>query len=277
LNGRASPFTFPPPNAAAGDSVPAGTYVFSKELPRMRLIGLTASTCLTLALYACGSTSNDTSTDPPATLPVTEPEPEDTTDPALVAGTAPKDAGKPKPDSGLKEDAGPFIPAPHPSYPQVPKNQGEILKPMKLVTVVASGDPLANDLFAASDAMISGEWWKAVSADYGLGAASKSVHVTGAAITKNLRQSDMESYIAKSIVGTADAQPDGNTMFLLYLPPGITDIDPQTNQVNTNCSLHGGITRSTGAAGMGGASGCGVRTSPGRASSRRSRSRGAMR
>jgi hypothetical protein len=135
-------------------------------------------------------------------------------------------------------EAGPFVPASHPAWPQVPANSGEVLHPMKLVTVVSSGDSQASDFFAFGDALIASQWWSSFDTEYGLGTPTQNVHVTGPAITSNPDQNTMQQYIASAIQGNTAAAPDGNTMYMLYLPPGIDIID--TQGPNTNCQYYGG-------------------------------------
>jgi hypothetical protein len=50
----------------------------------------------------------------------------------------------------------------------------------------------------------------------------------------------MISYIQSAIAGNAAAAPDGNTMYMLYLPPGIDAIDPMSG-TNTMCQFFGGF------------------------------------
>jgi hypothetical protein len=151
------------------------------------------------------------------------------------------DGNKPHDAAGVDVvEAGPFVPAPHPPWMQVPKNQGVVLKSMKLVTVVATGDPNANSYFAFGDALIASNYWKSFSTEYDLGTPTTNVHVTGAAITKDPNSATMEAYIAASIKGNAAAAPDGNTMYMLYLPTGIEILDDQSNSPNTNCQFYGG-------------------------------------
>jgi hypothetical protein len=143
-------------------------------------------------------------------------------------------------DAPDAQEAGPFVPVTHSPWPQVPSNQGIFLKPMKLVTIVSSGDPLTTQLFAFGDALIASHWWTSVTTEYGLGTPSGGVHVTGAAITQNPDQTAMISYIQSAIAGNAAAAPDGNTVFMLYLPPNIDGIDPM-NGTNTMCKFFGGF------------------------------------
>jgi hypothetical protein len=156
-------------------------------------------------------------------------------------GAGSGDAGKPH-DAASEDvvEAGPFVPAAHPPWLQIPGNQGVVLKSMKLVTVVSTGDSQASSYFAFGDALIASQWWTSFSTEYGLGTPTTNVHVTGPAITQNPSGATMEAYIASAIKSTPAAAPDGNTMYMLYLPPGIDIIDDQTNQPNTNCQYYGG-------------------------------------
>jgi hypothetical protein len=148
-------------------------------------------------------------------------------------GTKPHDAG---PEA--EAEAGPFEPASHPAWPQVPANDGVVLSSMKLVTVVTSGDSNGTDFFAFDDALIASAWWTPISQEYGLGTPTQNVHVTGAAMTTNPTEADMATYIATAIAGTPAAVADGNTMYMLYLPPGILISDPRG--LNTGCQYYGG-------------------------------------
>lgn len=152
--------------------------------------------------------------------------------------TTPGDTGTKPHDAAPEAEAGPFEPASHPPWPQVPANEGVVLKSMKLVTVVTSGDPNANSFFAFDDALIASSWWTQISQEYGLGTPTQDVQVTGPAMTANPTESDMASYIETAIAGTPAAVADGNTMYMLYLPPGILISDPRG--LNTGCQYYGG-------------------------------------
>jgi hypothetical protein len=153
---------------------------------------------------------------------------------------APVDGSKPHDAAPDVFEAGPFTPAPHPPWMQVPPNQGVVLKSMKLVTVVSTGDKQASSFFGFGDALIGSAWWKSFSTEYALGTPTTNVHVTGPAITTNPTGATMEQYIASAIAGTPAAAADGNTMYMLYLPPGIDIVDDTSGQPNTNCQFYGG-------------------------------------
>jgi hypothetical protein len=94
---------------------------------------------------------------------------------------------------------------------------------MKLVTIVTLGDEYASQLFAFDDALIADPWWSATSAGYGLGTPVSGGHLTGPAISNNVDSSTMLSYI-EQVVASGPA-PNGNTLYLLYLPDGIQVTD----------------------------------------------------
>jgi hypothetical protein len=190
---------------------------------------------------ACGGGGNGASS-PPAT---TDGGGDESSSPADASSEpdASSVADSSKPHDAANEhavEAGPFLSAPHPPWPQVAANGGIVLHPMKLVTIVTTGDPQGTDYFAFGDALIASQWWQAIGADYGLGTPSASVHVTGPAITADPDSKAMESYIASAITGTPAAAADGQTMYMLYLPTGIDILDDTTGMPNTNCQYFGG-------------------------------------
>ena len=132
-----------------------------------------------------------------------------------------------------------FVVAPHPAWPQVGPNQSVVLQPMKLVAVVSSGDPLASDFFAFTDALAASQWWKTVTSEYGVGTVSATAHVTGPAITTSPDDAAMDSYVQQAISGMPSAAPNGKTLYMLFLPPGIAGIDPQSG-LNTGCQFYAG-------------------------------------
>src|SRR5205823_8701777 len=49
--------------------------------------------------------------------------------------------------------------------------------------------------------------------------------------------SQMRQYIQSAISGHAEAQPDGHTIYILYLPKGTNDVNPTNGRTNdANCS-----------------------------------------
>jgi hypothetical protein len=198
----------------------------------MRVLGLAGLACFGVAVLACGSTDSGGNNDTTGNDSGTPPPGDDTSD---DGGTPPpQDAGKPK-DGSTPVDAGPFVPAPHPGYPQLP-SAGTVTKNPKIVTVVAPSDTLASDLTGFGDALVASNWWKVIAGEYGLGTATH-VKITGGTMPALVTGSQMRQYIQSAITGHAEAQPNGHTIYILYLPKGTNDVNPVNGRTNdANCS-----------------------------------------
>jgi hypothetical protein len=122
-------------------------------------------------------------------------------------------------DGGV--DTAPFTPTAHRSWPQLPPNARRVLAAPRLVTIVASNDDSPTELAAFADALVASDWWKTVATEYGIGAFSSSVHVTGPALTTSTTTAGLASYVASSGAPAAD----GATIYLLFLPKGVTSTD----------------------------------------------------
>jgi hypothetical protein len=120
------------------------------------------------------------------------------------------------------------------AWPQIPGMASGTLRNFKMVTIVAMGDPDIDQLFAFSNAVPASQWWRDSAADYNLGTITRNVNVTGAAITgTRINGAQLEQYIRDSIAGNADAANDGNTLFMVYLPPGVSEGDTGTAECAT--------------------------------------------
>jgi hypothetical protein len=174
-----------------------------------RLAALGIGAVASFVAAACSGAANDGSV----------PASGASTDEAGIVRDPPPDA------SDAADGAPPFVPADHRPWPQLvlpagDGGAGHVLAPMTLVTIVAANDDLASQLFASSDALIASAWWRSVGDEYGVGAAEKSVHVTGAAIDHSLSAQEIAAYIDQARVDT-DAgapAPNGKTLYLLYIP-----------------------------------------------------------
>lgn len=126
-------------------------------------------------------------------------------------------------DAAVDAPDAPFVPGPHRPWPQlvapvaVPGRQ-HVLRPMTLVTLVAANDTLSSQLFAFSDALIKSAWWHATSDEYGVGTPEKSLHVTVPAIDHDLTEQEIAGYIDQARTSSGAPPPNGNTLYLLYVP-----------------------------------------------------------
>ena len=125
-----------------------------------------------------------------------------------------------------RDRAGGFAAAPHRRHPLLQQESaGGTLSPLRLVVIVASGDPLAEDLYGFGDAAVASDWFKAVTAEYGVAAPLPSaVHLVGGKLPSGAALDDdaVAAYIELTLASTTDAPtPDGRTLYLVYLPPGV--------------------------------------------------------
>jgi hypothetical protein len=134
-------------------------------------------------------------------------------------------------DPGSDQDlGGSFTPATHRGFPQLAHaSAAGLLSPMRLVVIVAAGDPMASELDSFADAAVASAWFKSVTAEYGVVAPSGSVHLTGApfpAGTMPLDADAVSTYVQQTLAAATNApSPDGKTLYLVYLPPGVDLVD----------------------------------------------------
>jgi hypothetical protein len=126
-----------------------------------------------------------------------------------------------------------FSPTPHTSFPSVPNEGDGILSPLRLVSIVSAGDPLHDSLFAFGDALVQSAWLASFAQEYGVATTGSSVHADGPALTGNVSVDDMTSYVQ-----ALDPSPQGGSVYLLYLPPGVNAIED--GAVNCGCNQVGG-------------------------------------
>jgi hypothetical protein len=133
-----------------------------------------------------------------------------------------------------------FATAAHPPLPELQRNAGDVIRGLRLVSVVASGDPLAQALLDFGDALVASSWWTAIGADYGLGAATGSLGLTGPAIDggTNLGGARIKSYL--TALATGSAAPDGHSVYVLYLPSGVGILDNNNQPIGGCVAFHFG-------------------------------------
>ena len=131
--------------------------------------------------------------------------------------------------------------APPPSeleWPSVPKHADKVLAPMKLVTLVAANDALNSELFAFSDDLAKSSWWSAIGTEYGVTPLGSVVHYSGPEISDAMTIASLLKYIEGAIASETAAAPDGNTLYLLYLPDA-PDGSPVSVGESIDCAYHG--------------------------------------
>jgi hypothetical protein len=150
-----------------------------------------------------------------------------TTDQSSPQESGPAETGPA--DSGIADaaTADAFVPAAHRAFPQVPNTAHKTMSAPTLVTIVASNDAptdgtdTAASLQAFSDVMPDSPVWTTVSGEYQLGALSAVAHLTGPPIVAGSYTTDqLRTYVTGVIAADAGPAPNGNTIYLLYMPNG---------------------------------------------------------
>jgi hypothetical protein len=147
------------------------------------------------------------------------------------------------PDAGDTVDAAPDAPsgfqmAPHDMPPQVIKLPGPVLAAPKVIPIFFMGDSaMQTQVEPYLQALVGSDFWKKTTSEYGVGdlTIGTSIVVTDAAPTTD----DMlQSFIAGKLDGTHPEwpQPDGNVLYTVFLPSGVTLSTPW----GSSCSSFGG-------------------------------------
>jgi hypothetical protein len=161
---------------------------------------------------------------------------------ATALGCVPIVSVQNAPDGGSRDagptDAGSFAPAAHLAYPMLPDHGGPKLSPLRVVSVVAPDEPYADPLKAFGDALVKSRWLAALAPAFAVAATGTHVMVRGEHVQPgtSFTQAAMNAYI-KAAVATASPspEPDGHTVYVLYLPPG-TVLD-NAGTPDTTCAL----------------------------------------
>jgi hypothetical protein len=129
-------------------------------------------------------------------------------------------------------------PSMHRPFPQVVTTDGAVLNPMRLVTIVPDNDSAdASAFFAFSNGIGSSRWWQRIAPEWRLGTLGARANLMGPAITANVTDHDVFTYINDMVSADATLARDGHTLYVLYLPPGIIVV--QDGTPNTGCQLFG--------------------------------------
>ena len=129
-------------------------------------------------------------------------------------------------------------------FPTLPNRGGHVLSSLRLVVVVAANDNLRDSLFTFADAILASAWWREVAGAYGVASAAGALKVTGAPLFGvNLASSQLQDYVRSAIAAPATLAPNGRTLYLLYLPGGVSFAG------NAACSLASGYHSAFGNAG----------------------------
>jgi len=125
------------------------------------------------------------------------------------------------PDTGGPSNVYPAFPI---DVPQVTDNGGPILAAPVIVTVTWSTDPDANSYNTFDDAIGASTYWHAINSEYGVGAATSGsanhVSITTAP-PATLADTALDTMVSTN-VGTSWPADTPNTIYVIYLPPGLS-------------------------------------------------------
>jgi hypothetical protein len=130
-------------------------------------------------------------------------------------------------DGGAGDGGSATFPAPFGPAPQVGSGGGTVLASPKLVAITFDGDALRPQIEQFAAGVGATEWWKTVTADYGVGAlaAGNPVHLTDAA-PATTTDADIQKYLAGKLDGTHPefGAPDTSTIYTFFYPDATTTI-----------------------------------------------------
>ena len=108
-------------------------------------------------------------------------------------------------------------------FPLLTNGSGHVLSPLRLVVVVAANDNLRDSLAAFAKAIPSSQWWRAVATPFGVSPTATAVTVTGPAIAPDSQWTftNVTNYVQAAAIDSAGYRPDGHTLYLIFLPPGV--------------------------------------------------------
>ncbi|HEY8077037.1 MAG TPA: hypothetical protein VIF62_23080 [Labilithrix sp.] len=168
---------------------------------QLRFVAAMLATCMAACTATVGTTPSDGTTTPPGVDPPTTP---------------PGDA--PPPGAGSH-------PAFVPDIGQLMNQGGAILKAPKIVTIVWTADPNHAMYESLADRIGSSMLWHTALAEYGVGAAASGGHVeitTPPPVSMDDGDNDeVDAFVVAGLQGAPGngwPVPDGNTMYMVYLP-----------------------------------------------------------
>jgi hypothetical protein len=155
--------------------------------------------------------------------------------------SAPEAAAEAAPDAG--PDVG--YPAPHYPMPQVVNLAGGVvLKKPKVYLIFYPGYTYETQLKAMAQAMGSSTYWSAATSEYGVGSLQYggSIDLTGETPPTNIKDSDIQTYLAGKLASGAFGTPDTSTVYTIVYPSTTSITLPSGGPFGnaTSCQTFGG-------------------------------------
>jgi hypothetical protein len=130
-------------------------------------------------------------------------------------------------------DAAGAYPAPHPLMPQEENLGGPVMKSPKFVIITFAGDALAAMIDDFADKVAASKtYWSGTTAEYGVGPVASVLHISlNETPNPSLTDGDVQTWLTDKLsgpdAGTLEGgapwpQPDGETLYMVYYPAGVT-------------------------------------------------------
>ena len=165
---------------------------------------LLASLSVGVALSACSSKSGDVA--PSDSGPLDAPS-------DVKVDTAPADTAPPVP-----------YPAFTPEMPRLQANRGVVMKSPIFVTITWPSEAAVDKLEAFGDQIGASDYWKAITAEYGVGPAKSGpenhVRMIGEPSPKTMTEGEAEAFVLKHVSDPTSKwpAPNDNILYVVYLP-----------------------------------------------------------
>ncbi len=133
----------------------------------------------------------------------------------IGCGSSPSD---PPPSAGDGYEAVP------PDFPAIVDNGGPKLTAPKLVTITWAGDPSAATLQDFDAKLGASAYWKATTAEYGIGPATSTNLVVASAPPSTWDDTEVDAWVKTQAQSRSSGwpPPDGQTLYVVYLPASVT-------------------------------------------------------
>lgn len=114
-----------------------------------------------------------------------------------------------------------FTTAAHAAFPTLTNAGGHVLATTRVVAIVPANHDRTDSLFLFANAIPTSTWAREVGQPYGVTIQSART-VAGPAITADtLVLAQLQSYVAVAISSSPDLAPDGQTVYVVFLPRGV--------------------------------------------------------
>jgi hypothetical protein len=116
-----------------------------------------------------------------------------------------------------------FHPAAHPAPPLVTYHGGRPLHAPEIVTVTFRDDTRADEREAFDDALITSDYWRALTSEYcgvAPGKAGAHVRLTESSTSSDQDQIMVEDFLNRRVANGALPSPSTDTLYLFYYPSG---------------------------------------------------------